>query len=96
MSSPLGLMGDLKANYKVIGGAQVTGQVLDPESIDQETGQTLKKKEQTFTTSKRVKSIFSDSYFSPYPRDIDLETGNVKEIKSRKDLHSDDHYDISI
>lgn len=47
-------------------------------------------------TSQRIKSIFSDSFFSPFPKTVTLQTGNVELISKRKDIHNDEHYDLSI
>ena len=46
--------------------------------------------------SKAVKSLFNGSQFSPFPSDVDIQSGNVTKIRNASEVHGDDIYDTSI
>jgi hypothetical protein len=50
-----------------------------------------------FKAGKKVKSLFNQSVFSPYPRQGGVDkNGNVMDIAKQKDIHNDNIYDTSV
>jgi hypothetical protein len=83
MSSPLGLSHNTSQSSP---GKGANYKVYDG-------GQVLGK----FKAGKKVKSLFNQSVFSPYPRQGGVDkNGNVMDIAKQKDIHNDNIYDTSV